>query len=314
MTAADFDFDSYTELSLQRLMVSDRPRTEAFARAIREVVEEGQQVIDVGAGTGLLAMLAAKAGAKKVYGLEQAAIAFTARKLVESNGLSSLVEVIQKNAASFQAPQAVDLIVSEWIGHFAFTEGMLQKVLACRDTNLKTGGKMLPSGVELLLAPLDSWHLYDDEGPGFWDTTIHGIDFSPLETAEIEQAMGIKTLVQPEELLAPGQAIVTLDLRTAEVEEIWQRGKLEFTSQRDGHLHGFAGWFVAQLSPSVYLSTAPDQPVTHWHQTYLPVRPTPVEKGETIRLEYALHQHPFDSTSVELHLITGSQNLTFMIT
>lgn len=309
----DFYFESYSELSLQRLMVSDRPRTDAFAAAIKEVVRGGERVLDIGAGTGLLAMLAAKAGAKEVYALDQAAIAQAAKMIIERNGLAETIEVIQSNATDFQLAEPVDLIVSEWLGHFAFAETMLDDVIACRDENLKEGGTMLPSGVELLLAPLDSSLLYDEEGPGNWNEVVHGIDFSHLETLELDQAIAIKTFVAPEDLIAPGQPIVTLDLATCKPNDPWHSGELEFTVERDGRLDGFAGWFVAQLSPSVRLDTGPYYPMTHWKQTYLPFPPTPVEKGQRLNVRYTLSKHPAEPRSLELKLTLGSQSFNYTV-
>jgi type I protein arginine methyltransferase len=312
-TPAQFDFDSYSELALQRLMVADRPRTEGFSAAIREVVQPGDRVIDVGTGTGLLAMFAAKAGASKVYALEQAAIARVAEELVARNGLPDVVKVLQQKAERFAAAEPVDLIVSEWLGNFAFTEAMVQKVLACRDRNLRPGGTMLPSGVEILLAPVESTHLYDQEGPGFWDITIDGIDFSWLEAGEIAQAIAIKSMVQPEELLAGGLPIAQLEMATATEADLWPSGELEFTIERSGTCHGFAGWFVAQLSPSVPLDTGPGAPCTHWMQTFLPFKPVKVEEGQRIRLAYSLRQHPYERTSVELELSVLGQRLKFSV-
>lgn len=67
----EYYFKRYGDLELQRRMVADRPRTDAFAAAIREVVRPTDTVLDVGTGTGILAMLAARAGARKVYAIDQ---------------------------------------------------------------------------------------------------------------------------------------------------------------------------------------------------------------------------------------------------
>jgi len=314
VTTAEFDFDHYSELSLQRIMVLDKPRTDAFAEAISEVVGTGDRVVDVGAGSGLLSMLAAKAGAESVCGLERAAIADVARHLVKTNGLDEVVEILHENASTYESEEKVDLIVSEWLGHFAFTEGMLQHVIACRDKNLKPGGRMLPSGVKLLLAPLHSPQLYEKEGPGSWNIEVHGLDYSSLEEIEANQAIGVKTFIDSADLLAPGQTIVNLDLVAASEKDIWQSGELTFVAERDGQLQGFAGWFSAQLSPSVCLDTAPDKPGTHWAQTYLPLSPISVEKGESIAIKYALYPHPVSTGCLELELTLRGKRLIYTIT
>ena len=311
---AQFDFDSYSELGLQRYMVADRPRTEAFGAALRELVQANDHVIDVGTGTGLLAMFAAKSGASRVYALEQAAIARVAEQLVAKNGLDGVVQVLQKKAENFSSERPVDLIVSEWLGNFALTEAMVQKVLLCRDRNLKKGGKMLPSGVDIFLAPVESSHLYEQEGPGFWDITIGGIDFSLLEGIEVEQALAIKSMVQAEELLGEAQPIARLDMLTANESDLWPSGEIEFTARRAGTCHGLAGWFVAQLSPGVALDTGPSSPGTHWMQTYFPFSPVEVKEGERLHVSFALRQHPHERTSVELELKVLGQHLTFTVT
>ncbi len=309
----DFYFDSYAEISLQRLMVSDRSRTDAFAKGIQEVINGGERVIDVGTGTGLLAMLAAKSGAKKVYAIDQAVIAKAAEESVNKNGLTDRVEIVHGDAANFQLVEPVDLIVSEWLGHFAFAETMLDDVITCRDANLKEGGGMLPSNMQLMLAPLDSSLLYDDEGPGFWKANIHGIDFSHLERLEVQQAIGAKTFVPPEDLIASGQALVTLDLATCSIDAPWKSGELEFVVERDGRLDGFAGWFVAQLSPSVTLDTAPSQPLTHWRQTYFAFPPKQVKKGQRLKIRYALSKHPVEERSVQLELTVDERQIVYTI-
>jgi len=309
----DFYFDTYCELSLQRLMVADRPRTDAFAAALEETVAPGMRVIDVGAGTGLLAMLAARAGAARVYALEQADVAKVARHLVERNGLADTVEVVHANARDFQLAEPADLIVSEWLGHFAFAETMLDDALACRDENLEPGGTMLPARVELMLAPLDSPYLYCEEGPGAWRRPVRGLDFSSLEEMELEQALAVKRLIAPADLLAPGKPIVALDLAAAGREEPWQSGSVEFVARRAGCLNGFAGWFSAQLSPSVTLDTGPGQPETHWQQTYFAFPPVPVRAGQALRANYALARHPVEPRSVELQLEVESRKFNYTI-
>lgn len=308
----DFYFDCYAELSLQRFMVSDMPRTGAFAAAIKECVKGGEIVVDLGAGTGLLALLAKKAGAAKVYAVDRSNIVEAARETVARNGFSDTVEIIQSNAAGLQLEEPVDILVSEWLGHFAFAESMLDDVIECRDRNLKEGGVMLPSGIELFLAPVDSSILYIDEGPGFWREPIHGIDFSHLESMELEQAVAIKTTVPSGDILAPGVSLLSLDLAKAGKEDRYCSGSLEFMAVRTGKIDGFAGWFVAQLSPSVCLSTSPDHPSTHWEQTFYPFPARRIEKGERIKVDFVLSRHPVEARSmrVELGMDGGSRVFT----
>lgn len=74
-------------------------------------------VLDVGCGTGILSMFAAKYGqAKKVYAVEASDIANKARALVEHNGLDKVVEVFEGQIETLDLPEKVDIIISEWMG------------------------------------------------------------------------------------------------------------------------------------------------------------------------------------------------------
>ena len=306
----------YGDIELQRRMVSDRPRTDAFAAAIREVVQPGDVVLDVGTGTGILAMFAAKAGARKVYAIDATDITEVAIDLVKANGLSDQIQVIHGRADEVQLGQKVDLIISEWLGSAAFVEGMLHAVLNARDQHLAPTGRMLPSKVRVLIAPLDDPILYNTEGPGFWRERIDDLDFSSLQEAELLQGRTVQIRVEPAAVLAPGQAILELDLLSASVEDAWFEGQLAFVPSRDGVLNGFCVWFEAELSPSVTLDTGPFSPETHWAQTYMSFPPRPVRAGEPLEVSVEFSYNPDPEAvhrHVDLRIAVGEDELNYLI-
>ncbi|HEX5878722.1 MAG TPA: 50S ribosomal protein L11 methyltransferase, partial [Actinomycetota bacterium] len=108
----------YAEIAVHRTMICDRVRTEAFRRAIDSVVRPGDVVLDVGAGSGILSMFAARAGAARVYAVERTTVAVLAQQLAASNGLDEIVHVIQGDILDVDPPERVDVVVSEWLGGF----------------------------------------------------------------------------------------------------------------------------------------------------------------------------------------------------
>ena len=84
----------YAEFEVHRTMICDRVRTEAFRRAIDSVVRPGDVVLDVGAGSGILSVLAARAGAARVYAVERTSAAVLAQELAAANGVAGIVQVI----------------------------------------------------------------------------------------------------------------------------------------------------------------------------------------------------------------------------
>lgn len=90
-------FDSYSHLDIHRDMLGDQPRTSAYRDALLLNPEllRGKVVLDVGCGTGILSMLAAKAGAAKVIGIDGSKdMAQTARAVVQSNGLEGVITIM----------------------------------------------------------------------------------------------------------------------------------------------------------------------------------------------------------------------------
>ncbi len=306
----------YGDIELQRRMVSDGPRTNAFAAAIREVVQPGDVVLDVGTGTGILAMFAAKAGARKVYAIDATDIAEVATDLVKANGLSDQIQILHGRAGELQLDHKVDLIISEWLGNAAFAEGMLHAVVDARDHNLTPTGRMLPSKVRVLIAPLDEPILYNAGGPGFWRERIHGLDLSSLQDVELSQGRTMQIRVEPAAVLAPGQALLELDLLTASAEDVRSEGQLEFVPVRDGVLNGFCVWFEAELSRSVILNTGPFSPETHWAQTYMSFSPRLVRVGERVEVSVDFSYDPDPAAMrryVDLRLRVGEHELSYEI-
>src|ERR1700722_17573124 len=106
--------DIFSNLMVIGECLLDRRRTKAFKRAIERTVKRGDVVIDIGTGSGVLAMFAAKAGAKKVYGVEIADdVANFAKQNITTNKLNDKIEVINADMKKFNFPHNVDVVTME---------------------------------------------------------------------------------------------------------------------------------------------------------------------------------------------------------
>ncbi|MGB1602379.1 MAG: methyltransferase domain-containing protein, partial [Promethearchaeia archaeon] len=91
-------------------------------------------VLDIGCGTGILSMFAAKAGAKHVYAIECSSIFFTAQEIVKANGLDERITLLHGKCEEVSLPvDQVDVILSEWMGYALLYESMLDSVIFARD-------------------------------------------------------------------------------------------------------------------------------------------------------------------------------------
>ncbi|KAM1134832.1 hypothetical protein ACFX19_044616 [Malus domestica] len=103
-----------------------------------QVVE--QAVLDVGAGSGILAIWLTQARARKVYAVETTSMAEHARTVVKANNLQDVVEVIKGSMEDVVLPKKVDVIILEWMGYFLLRESMLDSVICARHQWLKPTG------------------------------------------------------------------------------------------------------------------------------------------------------------------------------
>jgi predicted RNA methylase len=137
-------FGGYEDPEIHREMLQDEARVEAYRVALN-LLSPGKVVIDVGAGTGILSLMAMDAGAKSVYALEYSSIAKQAEIAFSKRRERSKMMVFKGLAEEFSlGALRADLIVSEWMGYFLINEHMLPSVLAVRDKWLGVGGLIIP--------------------------------------------------------------------------------------------------------------------------------------------------------------------------
>lgn len=106
--------DIFSNLQVIGECLLDKKRISVFDKAIREVVRVEDIVLDVGTGSGILALLAIKAGAKKVYAVEIAEdVAEFARLNIRSNNLADRIEVISADIKEFNFPHGIDVVTAE---------------------------------------------------------------------------------------------------------------------------------------------------------------------------------------------------------
>merc|ERR1712024_389358 len=134
MTSKDYYFDSYAHFGIHEEMLKDEVRTLTYRNSMwhNKHLFKGKVVLDVGCGTGILSMFAAKAGAKMVIGVDMSSIVESAQKIVAANNLDDVVTIIKGKVEEVELPEGienVDIIISEWMGYCLFYESMLNTVL-----------------------------------------------------------------------------------------------------------------------------------------------------------------------------------------
>ncbi|CDP03411.1 unnamed protein product [Coffea canephora] len=302
-------FCTYAFLYHQKEMLSDRVRMDAYFNAVFENKHHfhGKTVLDVGTGSGILAIWSAQAGARKVYAVEATKMAQHARELVKANKLQDIVEVIEGSMEDVALPEKVDVIISEWMGYFLLRESMFDSVICARDRWLKPDGVMYPSHARMWLAPIssklanqkmsdfdgtiDDWYNFVDE-----TKTYYGVDMSIFtkpftdEQRKYYLQTSLWNNLHPNQVIGEAGIIKEIDCLTATIADILDVRASISTSifAEDTRFCGYAGWFDVHFRGSmqnpaqqeIELTTAPSEDFgTHWGQQVFLIHP-PLNVGQ----------------------------------
>mmetsp|Transcript_17688 Transcript_17688/g.23413 ORF Transcript_17688/g.23413 Transcript_17688/m.23413 type:complete len:500 (+) Transcript_17688:248-1747(+) len=284
-TSKDYYFDSYAHHGIHEEMLKDEVRTKTYQMAIMNNTHlfRNKVVLDVGCGTGILSMFAAKAGAKHVYAVDCSSIINQAKRIVEINGFSEKITCIRGKVEEIKLPvEKVDIIISEWMGYFLLYESMLDTVLYARDKWLVPNGILFPDKAIMYICAIEDAQV-KNERIDFWDD-VYGFDMSPLKEIAIKEP--VVDVVDAKAVISNTVPILHLDLLTCTKEDLSFSSRFILHSQRDDYVHGLVAYFecaFTQIHKPLGFSTAPFAQYTHWKQTifYLPETLTVCE-GEVI--------------------------------
>lgn len=268
---------SYQTVAGHRSMALDHVRNAAYEAALQRVVTPESVVLDLGAGTGVLGLMAARLGARRVYLVEPADILFVAEEIVRANGLEDVVRCLHGRLEDVRVPEPVDVIVSVLTGNFLLTEDLLQTLLAARSQVLKPGGVLIPGAASMEAVPVSAPALFEREVAA-WSVAEHGVDLSGARSYAANTIFYRGEELREARWLAEPAVLRTVDFHRDD--DVSVHTEAVFEVIESGMCHGWAGWFSMQLGES-WLSTSPQAAPVHWRAAFMPVDPpVALEKGE----------------------------------
>lgn len=268
-----------------REMLDDPLRLDAFRRAILAAIAPGEVVADIGSGLGTYAVFAARAGAARVYAIEEGAVAVAAREVIQQNGCEGRVQVLRGRSTEIDPPERVDVAIFEDYVTGFLTPAHVALLRDLRARWLKPGGRLLPARARVWCAAVEARaaHLALDLLADRREQVL-GIDYAAARRRAFATPSSAK--LTPAALIAGASVVQEVELAT--VEECRVGGKGEGTVVRDGLVHGVLVWFELELPPAGWLGTGPLDPPSAWRQSFLPFDvPLAVKAGEPLSFEVA---------------------------
>lgn len=290
-----------SSLRWQVRMLNDRTRTQAFLRAIRATVKPDDVVLDIGTGTGILAIAAAQAGARRVYAMEMTGLADLAEAMFRKNDPEGRITLLRGRSHDLELPEKATVLVSEIIGNDPLGEGVLETFIDARQRLLTPDARIIPQAVTISVVPvrlppdLLDRHRMTPENTARWSAD-YGVDYSAARFGSHSDGLWFTGFDTDEFLrchaLGSPSMLARIDLTTAT--HMTHQATAVLEVRESGPLHGYALCFELEVGAGERLSTLPPgygspavAPDNHWDVLmFLPLQPVEVSAGTRISLDY----------------------------
>ncbi len=263
-------------------MIADKVRMEPYVAALRRYVTPDSVVLDIGAGTGIFALLAAQFGARKVYAIEPNEAIQVARQLAADNGLADRIEFIEELSTRISLPEKADVIISDMRGTLPLFEQHLVSIKDARARLLAPNGVLIPQRDTLWATLVSAPELYDSYVAP-WQQHNHG--FNTQAALRVVLNTWGAGRVKPEQVLAPPQFWTEIDYR--QVSTLNARGEMNWTLEHGATAHGMLVWFDTVLADEIGFSNAPGGGADVYGSAFFPFQ-TPLELSPADRVTVQL--------------------------
>ncbi len=278
MTQPEYSLDQFGR------MIEDKLRMDAYSAAITRCVRPGDAVVDLGCGPGVFALLACKAGARRVYAIDMNGVVDFGRQLAAANGFADRIIFLRGDSRQIHLPERVNVIVSDVRGVVPLYSNAIDTLEDARDRFLVEDGCLLPSRDTLYAAVVE---LPEHHGQltQAWNS-VPQLDLSsglPLVLNTI-----FRHHIKAEQVLSGSLPWHTLDyVKGAKAPA---QARLDLAVTRNGVGHGLGIWFETQLLKDIGYSTAPSSGETVYGHLFLPwLEPISLHAAEICSVDLRAH-------------------------
>jgi SAM-dependent methyltransferase len=257
-------------LLLHETLLADGARNRAFLEALTARPLRGAAVLDIGSGSGVWAVTAAKLGAGRVVAVEREPFLVPViRRLAAENGVADRVEVIHEDSRRVRLPREFDVVISETVGNWGFDEAVVPVLADARSRFLRPGGALIPQAIALLAAPVHLTRRRAGARAAGLALGVESLRGLSLHVPRPIAARDFRPLARPARLTRVDLHRAPADLPLAGLRGRW-------TLREARRVDAVAVWVEMTLAPRVVLSTLSG---THWYPSLFPVEPVGAGRG-----------------------------------
>jgi protein arginine N-methyltransferase 7 len=246
-------------------MINDLDRNKFYQTLLHAAIDPDSVVLEIGAGSGLLSIMAAKAGARRVIAIEaNREMAALARQIIAANGMTDRIEVINKMSTDVDAAELGErptILVSEILGTLLLGESALHYVEDARDRLLAPGGVILPALGTQYVTLVESEEVCQITSVCSWES-IDLRHFNALQDTTslvFTKQYGFRFSSCAHRLLSPPIAVLRVDFATAATRDAFPpEQRIAFQAVETGVAHAaLASWDVSDAPRAHVMSTNP---------------------------------------------------------
>jgi protein arginine N-methyltransferase 1 len=261
-------------------LLSHKTRLEKFDNAIRAAVQEGDLVVDLGTGSGILALMAARAGASKVIAVDVNAESLTyAENAAKLNDLDDKIEFVHAHFSDYMPKAKADVVICEMLSSMMLIEQQVEASVHAIEHIMKPDGTLLPQDIRVFMSPIKS-PIPEDRfsAAGFkFPMVPQTVTREQFDEVADFQEIAFFDLTQP----ATANAVDTI---------------VRFKILSNARINGFVGIFQASLFEDIVLEMEDG-----WRELMLPLKePIEVSRGEQITARVSFIPGRFDSLILEV--------------
>ncbi|MDB5212284.1 MAG: Protein arginine N-methyltransferase 1 [Myxococcaceae bacterium] len=264
-------------------MAADGVRIDAYSRAIAKAVKPGAVVVDLGCGTGLMSLLALRAGARVVHGIDLNPAVWLARDLAAENGFADRFRAHHKSSFDVEIDEPVDVIVADLRGTSPLFDQNLAVLEDARKRWLSPSGVLIPARDRLVVALVEMKTQRDFLEQGWTSIEQHGFKAAAARSATLNSVYTDSDApLFANQVLSEAKSWTEIEYGMPFVST--RTKTLDLAVTRSGSAHALAVWFEATLLDDIGFTTAPGNRVVY-KRTVLPLlEPVRVQVGDTAKV------------------------------